>query len=553
MKGPRNISGLRSAKRAFRSTVAAGLLAVCVLSGAAAETDREGANKLIKEIIAGSRTSAEAAATLMWAAVSLDDAPGAQAMLCRKAYEQGVKTAVGQDEALQALDMLGRIEPQHADEWADKRVTLYRLMYARSKPAQRVAVGTRLVTLLRELADAGAAKDRWKTALKFYSAAMRTATALKLGDRAELAARIREVTTCLRQAERLEALKKKLLAKPDDDATRNRIIEICLLEYDSPAQAAEFVTEDGDEAMRTYIPLAAKDIKELAEPQCLELARWYRSLAKNTPAMARKTVTLSRAIAYFEWYLDLHAKPDADRNKASLELIEAITARRKLGGARLPEGAVLVVTFEKQTLSARGGRAYVLDGSRKRHRGLLTGGALVTGQAGRAMKFDGKTYVDFGNPKDLQLAGSQTVCMWLKPANLSARQNPINKAYGGEGTWTLEPNGGINYYFGSSGRNASPYSSYTMNSPLKPGQWAHVAAVRDLKTGKVTWYRDGKPVSSSTVKHRPAASKYPLLIGKGYVRSYHGLMDELAVFNRALSAKEIDAVYQMGKRGLTLK
>ena len=552
MKGPRNISGLQSGKRAFRSTVAAGFLAVCVLSCIAAEADREGA-KLIKEIIAGSKTSAEAAATLMRAAISLNDMPETQAMFCRKAYEQGIRTAAGQDEALGALDMLARIEPQHAGEWVDKRVRLYRLMYARSKPDKRVATGTRLVELLRNLADTSAEKGKWKTALKFYSAAMRTAAALKLGDRAEIAARIREISFRMRQAERLELLKKQLQTNPDNDTTRNKVIEICLLENDSPAESAEFLTDDGDETLRTYIPLAAKDINELTEPICLELARWYRSLAKNTSAKVRKMVTLDRTISYLERYLDLHAKSDANRDKASAELINAITARRKLGGARLPEGAVLVVTFEKKTLSASGGRVYIIDGSRKRHRGLLTEGTFAVGQAGRAMKFNGKTYVDFGNPEALQITGSQTVCMWLKPANLSARQNPINKAYGAEGTWTLEPNGAINYYFGSSGKNAHPYSSYSMTSPLKPGKWTHVAAVRDSQAGKVTWYKDGRPVSAGKIKYRASASKYPLLIGKGYVRSYHGLMDELAIFNRALRATEIGAIYRMGKRGLTLK
>ena len=552
MKSPRRTLRLGPGQRAFRSAVTAGFLTVCVLSCTAAGAGQKGA-KLIKEILAGAKTSTEAAAKLMQAAASLNDVPKTQAIFCRKAYEYGIKTAAGQGEALQALDTLARIEPQHADEWVEKRVALYRLMYVRSKPDKRVAVGTRLVALLRNRADTSAAKGRWNAALKFYSAAMRTAAALKLSDRTEIAGRIRDVTIRMKQAKRFESLKKKLQANPDNDTTRNKVIEICLLEYDSPAQASKFVTEDGDEALRTYIPLAAKSMDELTEPQCLELAGWYRSLADNTSAKAHKLVALNRVISYFERYLDLHTKPDADRDKASAALIEAVAARRKLGGGLLPEGAVLVLTFERRTLSATGVKVYILDAGRKRHRGLLAGATLAVGQAGRAMKFDGKAYVDFGNPEALQITGSQTICMWLKPANLSNRQNPINKAYGGECTWTLEKSGTINYWCGSSGKNAQPYSGYLMTKPLKPAQWAHVASIRDTKTGKVIWYRNGQPVSSRKLNHRPAASKYPLLIGKGYVSNYQGLMDELAIFNRALSAKEINAVYQMGKRGLTLK
>jgi len=552
MRRPRGIFRPGPRRRAFRFAVAAGLLAVCVLPCSAAGADREGA-QLIKEIVAGSKTSAEAAAGLMRAAVSLNDTPKTQAMFCRKAYEYGIKTSAGYDEALQALTMLDRIAPQGANEWIDKRVALYRLMYVKSKPAERAAVGKRLVALLRNLADASAAKGQWGPALKFYTAAMRTAAALRLPERVEIAGRIRDVTARKKRAERLESLKKKLKAHPDNDATRDKIIEICLLEYDSPERAAKFVTEDGDETLRTYIPLAAKPVSELTEPLCMELARWYQSLAHRASSKARKIVALDRAIGYLERYLDLHARPDADREKATAALIEAVMARRKLGGGRLPEGAVLIVTFERQTLSASGLKVYIRDASRKQHRGLLVGGTFAAGRAGRAMNFNGKTHVDFGNPKALQITGGQTVCMWLKPANLTARQNPINKAYGGEVTWTLERNGSINYWCGSSGRNAHPYRGYLMTRSLKPGQWAHVASVRDVKSGKVIWYRDGKPVSSTTLAHRPAASKYPLLIGKGYVSHYRGLMDELAIFNRALSAKEIDTIYQMGRKGLTLK
>jgi len=523
-----------------------------MLSGAASAADPEGA-ELIKEIISSAKSSADAAATLMRAAVALNDVPKTQAKFCRKAYEYGIKTAAGQGEAMQALEMLARIEPANANEWAEKRVAIYRLMYARSKASERVAIGTRLVALMRDLADTNAAKGQWKAALKFYAAAMRTASALKLSDRAEISMRIRDVTIRMRKAERFESLKKSLLANPDNDTTRNKVIEICLLEYDSPAQAGKFLTEDGDEMLRTYIPLAAKPMEELTEPNCLQLGKWYRSLARNSTGKARKIVALNRAIGYFERYLDLHTDKDAARDKVSDALIEAVAARRKLGGSLLPKGAILAVTFEKPTLTASGVKVYIVDGSRKRHRGLLTGGILSVGVAGRAMKFTGKTHIDFGSPQALQVTGSQTICMWLNPANLTNRQNPINKAYGGECTWTLERNGTINYWCGSSGKNASPYTGYLMTKPLKAGQWAHVASVRNARTGKVTWYKDGKPVSTRTLKHRAAASKYPLLIGKGYVSNYQGLMDELAIFNRALSAKEIATLYQMGTRGLTLK
>ena len=304
--------------------------------------------------------------------------------------------------------------------------------------------------------------------------------------------------------------------------------------------------------LRTYIPMAAKPLEDIAETPCMELGRWYLSLANIAPLKDRKVTALNRAIDYFERYLQLHEKPDIDRVKASGQLDQALGAVRKLRGVLTPMGSVLIVTFEKRTLSTSGGKKYFTNAVGKRLRGQMVGGSLTAGRAGAAMKFDGKAHVDFGNPKDLQITGAQTICMWVKPANLSARQNPMNKAFGGEGTWTIELSGAVTYFCGSAGKNASPYGAYSMSSPLKSGKWSHIAVVRDAKAGKVTWYKDGQLVKSYKLRHSIAASKNSLLLGKGYVRNYQGLMDEVAIFNRALTGKEIKTIFQTGQRGLTL-
>ncbi|MDP7289744.1 MAG: LamG domain-containing protein [Phycisphaerae bacterium] len=531
---------------------AAAVVATCTLT-LWAQGDRQEGAQLIKDTVAGSKSSAEAAARLMRVALMLNDSPKVQADFCRKAYEYGVKTSAGHGEALAAINILARIEPEQADQWSEKRIALYRTIYSRSKPDKKREAGVRLVELLKELADARNKEGRFSEALKSYTAAFRTATVMKLDGREAIADRIKEVSASLYKAKRFESLKKKLTTEPDNEKTRNEIIEMCLLEFDSPSRAAEFITEDGDETLRTYIPLAGKPSGELTEAECLELGRWYRSLADNTLTKARKTVAFNRAITYLQRYLDLHEKPGADREKISDELIGTMEAARKILGGLAPKGSVLVVTFEKRTMLTIGGKNYFVDTVGKRIRGLMAGGTLAPGRAGLAMKFDGKAYVDFGNPKAIQVAGSQMICMWLKPANLSARQNPLNKSYGGEGTMTLELKGTISYFCGSAGKNAHPYAGYSMRKPLKPGKWAHIALVRDAKAGKVIWYRDGQAVSSYKLKHRIAASKLPLLLGKGYVRNYQGLMDEFALFNRALTAKEIKTIFETGQKGLTLQ
>ena len=533
--------------------IAAIVIVMICETSLANDAERRTAARLIKETISGAKSSAEAAASLISVAKMLADSPEIQADFCRKAYEYGVKTSAGQEVALAAIEILIGIDPDGADQWRQKRLALYRTIYSRSKAAQRPAIGVRIVELTTELADAKARAGQWSEALKFYASALRSATALKLDSRAKLADRVREVTAELNRFKRFEALKKKLAAEPDNQEVRSDIIELCLLEYDSPARAAQFVSEDDDETLRTYMPLAARPIKEVAEAQCLELGLWYRSLAGGAAAKTRKTVALNRSIEYLQRYLELHQTADPDREKASGQLSEALAEIRKLGGRLGPQGAALIVTFERRTVSTVAGKKYLTNLGPGGLKGLMLGGSLVAGRAGSAMKFDGKAYVDLGNPAAVRFAGSRTTCMWLKPANLSARQNPLNKCYGGEGTWTLEVNGTVHYFCGSTGRNEHPYSGYKMPKPLKAGQWSHLAGVRDAKTRKIHWYKDGVLVKSFSLKQTVKASKYPLLLGKGYVRNYYGLMDEVAIYNRALSPKEIKTICEMGQKGLTLK
>ena len=87
------------------------------------------------------------------------------------------------------------------------------------------------------------------------------------------------------------------------------------------------------------------------------------------------------------------------------------------------------------------------------------------------------------------------------------------------------------------------------------GRWIHLVSVYDPKSKTVRHYRDGRPVGSERMW-----TALPLVIGsaqignwdpkayeKNTVRNLNGRMDELAVFKRALSEKDIEAMYQAGR------
>ncbi|HRN95805.1 MAG TPA: LamG domain-containing protein, partial [Chitinophagales bacterium] len=162
--------------------------------------------------------------------------------------------------------------------------------------------------------------------------------------------------------------------------------------------------------------------------------------------------------------------------------------------------------------------------------------------AGSALNFTGGQYLNFGNPPALKITGNQTIEMWLKPSNLAAgRQNPYDKAYGGEGTITQEPDGTLNYYYGTNGGNAMNYQGFGSGATLTQGQWNHIALVRDFTNNQLRWYINGTLTSTATPSYFPAvAGGNPVRIGLGYTGvGYEGQIDEVRVWNIARTTADI--------------
>lgn len=145
-----------------------------------------------------------------------------------------------------------------------------------------------------------------------------------------------------------------------------------------------------------------------------------------------------------------------------------------------------------------------------------------------------------------------TLLLWVRPDDLDdERRNPWQKSYGGEGTLTLETNGAVNFFHGVTGRDAEGgYENFAMDRVLTPGTWAHLAVVRDLGGKTMTWYRDGTVVRTEpTPYERHTASAADVVIGGGYAGPWLGLIDEVALYPRALTAEEISEVFEATRRG----
>ncbi|ETW93645.1 MAG: hypothetical protein ETSY1_38315 [Candidatus Entotheonella factor] len=171
-----------------------------------------------------------------------------------------------------------------------------------------------------------------------------------------------------------------------------------------------------------------------------------------------------------------------------------------------------------------------------------------TNYAESALHFDGHDdYVDFGNPAALQTTGSQTLEMWVKLASLGGRQNLYDKAYNGEGAITLEADGRLTYYYGAQGSPANngtdAFDSILSTEALPLNTWTHIAIVRDVDAKQLHWYINGEPAGQATAKYAAAVSSTQsasIAKGNGRAGFFHGMMDEVRIWNRARNEKELN-------------
>ena len=108
--------------------------------------------------------------------------------------------------------------------------------------------------------------------------------------------------------------------------------------------------------------------------------------------------------------------------------------------------------------------------------------------------------------------------------------------------------------------NGSAYTTVTNPTPVADGLWHHVATTCDGTTA--LFYVDGIPGPAvNTQGYFTVNDASPLILGYDLAssctsyypeRHFNGQMDEVAIYNRALSHSEVAAIYGAGSAGLCL-
>jgi CSLREA domain-containing protein len=172
-------------------------------------------------------------------------------------------------------------------------------------------------------------------------------------------------------------------------------------------------------------------------------------------------------------------------------------------------------------------------------------------------------YVDFGNSPALNVAqnGDFTVDAWAYPRFLSQPTgNPnydivtklgmVSGAPNADGWRVLFMGGRPTFCVGDGFNGCGPGAPFTVMGPLvSANTWTHVAA---LKQGNViSIYVNGVLGESKTISGYFDSGTPHLVVGTSPTEGtfFGGLVDEVELFNRALSASEIAAIVDAGNAG----
>jgi Concanavalin A-like lectin/glucanases superfamily/Right handed beta helix region len=193
-----------------------------------------------------------------------------------------------------------------------------------------------------------------------------------------------------------------------------------------------------------------------------------------------------------------------------------------------------------EALSTNGTPSYASDSSGNANTANLGGAKWATGTYGGAVSLSGSgQYLSVNESPSLEMTQQLTVSFWLN-ANSTSNVDPrvISKAY----DWDVKLNGANRYPQFSAGGN---YAMLNYSLPLNT--WQHITFTFSSAAG-LKGYVNGAPVafSANTFSGQSLpAYAYGLLIGAdtGLSTFCAGLIDEVRVYNRALSDSEVSTVY----------
>jgi Concanavalin A-like lectin/glucanases superfamily/Bacterial Ig domain len=210
-------------------------------------------------------------------------------------------------------------------------------------------------------------------------------------------------------------------------------------------------------------------------------------------------------------------------------------------------GPVGLWTFDTSETS---GNTY-LDSSGNGSNAACTAVTSAAGVVNQAAQFNGtSSYCDVTSDASMLLTNSLSLYVWVRTSNASRYETVIStyNATGSEANYLLRttPSGTMSLLIGGFNMASGSRFEALDQRRVNDGNWHSVAAVLQLGSG-VTFYVDGAAAPLVAANITANSSAFPLQFGitswTPYGNYFTGDMDQLRIYNRALAASEVTALY----------
>ncbi|HEY2253113.1 MAG TPA: LamG-like jellyroll fold domain-containing protein, partial [Planctomycetaceae bacterium] len=176
----------------------------------------------------------------------------------------------------------------------------------------------------------------------------------------------------------------------------------------------------------------------------------------------------------------------------------------------------------------------------------LAGARVVVEQGRGALEFDGKrAHAVCGNAEAVRLAGPLTISLWVRPEGVNGNGYLVSK-HG----WNIYLGGDFVPRFETRSALDKEWDTLAGKTALKKESWSFVAAVFDNEKKNISLYVNGELAAERGRADGAIGGvmSYPLELGHycaSKTQQYKGRLDEIRLYNRALSPHEIAAEFKV--------
>jgi hypothetical protein len=188
-----------------------------------------------------------------------------------------------------------------------------------------------------------------------------------------------------------------------------------------------------------------------------------------------------------------------------------------------------------------------LDSAGANNAYTMTDISSTNGMVGQAFKANpADSTVVIPDSPSLRLTNQLTIEVWIYPQSTNGDRAIVSKVGGVAGNYGYQFYLRGNMLMGQFNSAGLAWPAFVVSSPgiIPTGRWSHVAWTYDQSAMKL--YVNGQPVATNVIGAKPIATSSSTLRISGDDNNhvyFDGLVDEVSLYNRALSGEEIAAIY----------